>query len=1048
MRVSVVLLWLCLVGVQLLKGDDQLTVEDVQSRLDRLQKESHEETSELNSNEPCADVWAELRDLRDMVVEQRVQLQFSQSLIDELKKENADMNNRLLTSENQVKELKEQNSALEGRVASAEVGMEALRVESANNPKVAFSFASGIPGYLGPLSADIILVFNKEITNIGNAFNPITAGTDINGYTGSITSYISKCTNYTVPKISVRTFPNQKPWINTEVRAKLRARTTAYNTGDLESYKKARHDLQRTIRLAKRNYRDRVESNYRGSDLTRMWNGLRAITDYKDCHGVTQNGSGSSSVTTPALVLVETPNESVCGGTVDSTKMNGVTPRPPIVHHLQELSLDKRVASAELGVDTLRADSTFHILSEVALKVQFFGPVQCDTTLVFHKQITNVGNTYNPGELTFQKLQSHDDQLSVEDNIHSDVWARLRELKNMQSEENQAEGMMQQNAGRPMAAFTYASGLNGYFGPVRRDTTLVFRKRITQVGNAYNPRTGIFTAPVRGLYYFRFNLLGKSNKYRTCVYLFKNNQKIIKSSTPPNLSHEYTLQSPDDQHVVENSVQPDVWTEVKDMVAMLKVRVKSSEMKIKELEQRNAGSPKVAFTFASGLNGYFGPYSSDTRLVFRRTIMNVGNYFNPSTGVFTAPVRGVYYFRFSALGISRSYWTGLQSPDDQLVVENSVQPDVWTELRDTGLVGKTEALEERVASAELGVGTLKEDSTCRPKAAFTFASGLRGYHGPYRSDTRLVFRKKIMNVGYAYNPSTGVFTAPVRGVYYFRFSVLGASRSYWTGVHLVKNHQRIIIAYESPTGNHQYAVGGATLLLEKGDVVYVLLRYLTMRLSVVLIWLGLSSVHLHESSQQLSEEHSFEYKMWTQLKNMILKLKVQVQSSQSQIEALKKQNAALEKRVASAELAVNVLQKETTSRPKVAFLFASGLRGYLGPYSSDTTLIFRQQIMNVGNAFSPVTGVFTAPVRGVYYFRFSVLGASTSYWTGVNLVKNHERILVAVESPTGNHQYATGGATLLLEKGDVVYVVLRATCQICDSNDNHSSFSGFLVYPM
>ncbi|KAI4886574.1 hypothetical protein NFI96_000187 [Prochilodus magdalenae] len=38
-----------------------------------------------------------------------------------------------------------------------------------------------------------------------------------------------------------------------------------------------------------------------------------------DCHGVTQKGSGSSSVTSPALVLVETPNEPVCGGTVSST---------------------------------------------------------------------------------------------------------------------------------------------------------------------------------------------------------------------------------------------------------------------------------------------------------------------------------------------------------------------------------------------------------------------------------------------------------------------------------------------------------------------------------------------------------------------------------------------------------------------------------------------------------------------------------------------------------------------------------------------------------
>ncbi|KAI4877696.1 hypothetical protein NFI96_025639, partial [Prochilodus magdalenae] len=38
-----------------------------------------------------------------------------------------------------------------------------------------------------------------------------------------------------------------------------------------------------------------------------------------DCHGVTQNGSGSSSVTSPALVLVETPNESVV-----STKITGL----------------------------------------------------------------------------------------------------------------------------------------------------------------------------------------------------------------------------------------------------------------------------------------------------------------------------------------------------------------------------------------------------------------------------------------------------------------------------------------------------------------------------------------------------------------------------------------------------------------------------------------------------------------------------------------------------------------------------------------------------
>ncbi|KAI4881184.1 hypothetical protein NFI96_026236, partial [Prochilodus magdalenae] len=185
-----------------------------------------------------------------------------------------------------------------------------------------------------------------------------------------------------------------------------------------------------------------------------------------------------------------------------------------------------------------------------------------------------------------------------------------------------------------------------------------------------------------------------------------------------------------------------------------------------------------------------------------------------------------------------------------------------------------------------------------------------------------------------------------------------------------------------------------------------------------------------------------------QLMDMVVEQRVQLQFSQSLIKELKKENAALGGRMDSTERALDTLREEKSNTPKVGFSFASGLKGYLGPFNTNTVLVFRREIINVGNAFNPVTGVFTAPVRGVYYFRFSVLGASTSYWTGVHLVKNHQRIIIAYESPTGYHQYAVGGATLLLEKGDVVYVVLRGNCQMYDSSDNHSSFSGFLVFPM
>ncbi|KAI3354592.1 hypothetical protein L3Q82_019091 [Scortum barcoo] len=105
--------------------------------------------------------------------------------------------------------------------------------------------------------------------------------TDINTYTDAVIGYIGKCIDDVVPRITVQTFPNQKPWVNGEVRAKLKARTDAYNSGDLEEYRKSRYALRRAISSAKRQYRDKVESHYKGSNTRSMWAGLKTLTDYK-----------------------------------------------------------------------------------------------------------------------------------------------------------------------------------------------------------------------------------------------------------------------------------------------------------------------------------------------------------------------------------------------------------------------------------------------------------------------------------------------------------------------------------------------------------------------------------------------------------------------------------------------------------------------------------------------------------------------------------------------------------------------------------------------
>jgi len=53
---------------------------------------------------------------------------------------------------------------------------------------------------------------------------------DIDEYTYSVTAYISKCVDDVIPKVNARTFPNQKPWVNVGVRAKLKAWSSAYSS--------------------------------------------------------------------------------------------------------------------------------------------------------------------------------------------------------------------------------------------------------------------------------------------------------------------------------------------------------------------------------------------------------------------------------------------------------------------------------------------------------------------------------------------------------------------------------------------------------------------------------------------------------------------------------------------------------------------------------------------------------------------------------------------------------------------------------------------------
>ena len=69
---------------------------------------------------------------------------------------------------------------------------------------------------------------------------------------------------------------NQKPWITGNILTELKGRAATFKVRDSnpEAYKNSCYALRRTIKQAKRQYRDKIESYYTGSDAHLMWQGL------------------------------------------------------------------------------------------------------------------------------------------------------------------------------------------------------------------------------------------------------------------------------------------------------------------------------------------------------------------------------------------------------------------------------------------------------------------------------------------------------------------------------------------------------------------------------------------------------------------------------------------------------------------------------------------------------------------------------------------------------------------------------------------------------
>uniref|UniRef100_A0AAQ4P9W6 C1q domain-containing protein n=1 Tax=Gasterosteus aculeatus aculeatus TaxID=481459 RepID=A0AAQ4P9W6_GASAC len=175
---------------------------------------------------------------------------------------------------------------------------------------------------------------------------------------------------------------------------------------------------------------------------------------------------------------------------------------------------------------------------------------------------------------------------------------------------------------------------------------------------------------------------------------------------------------------------------------------------------------------------------------------------------------------------------------------------------------------------------------------------------------------------------------------------------------------------------------------------------------------------------------------------------IQTSGLKGEITDLQTKLSKSEEAIRASESRIDALEKQNPEKPKVAFYTALTDAGQVGPYNADVTLKYSKVFTNIGNAYSPSTGFFTAPVKGVYSFQFTAASYSKGYM-GVLVFKNNQRIMYYEKSNDGRFvDYLTNSVVLELIAGDEVHLVLPPNHHLFESGNNHNTFSGALLFPL
>lgn len=129
---------------------------------------------------------------------------------------------------------------------------------------------------------------------------------------------------------------------------------------------------------------------------------------------------------------------------------------------------------------------------------------------------------------------------------------------------------------------------------------------------------------------------------------------------------------------------------------------------------------------------------------------------------------------------------------------------------------------------------------------------------------------------------------------------------------------------------------------------------------------------------------------------------------------------------------------------EVPVAFFASLTQHLGSLGENQSIPFDRVLTNIGNAYHSTSGIFIAPVTGIYVLSLTMLSfgdAQASY----RLLMNGSVVVPIYHQPaTGGYDSASATVVLQLAQGDDVRVANNIVNNHVHGN-NLSFFAGFLL---